>query len=655
MPEPQPEHPGAGPRRQTEPPGQKRQPLQTLIETQQPGEGQLPAAVRETLLSPGQPLDARTRQDMEARFGYDFSHVRVHADHDAARSARAVDARAYTVGQNLVFGPGAYQPATESGRRLIAHELAHTVQQTQPAAGVTPLGISTAPVQLARDKPVEDVSHTGAGVPWATELAEARQAFEEVSLEAESLIYQVLGRWYTPGRVGTPQLRLITPNRLTRFPHESGLMFNRTRWILTQLHEILEGQWTVPGGDESLRGDIRFWALALSDAIQPADDRLQYAEAKNAIITRPGARMPKPTPPMEAHQGGMPKPTPPMEAHQGGMPKPTPPMEAHQSAMPERTSPMEAHQGGMPKPTSPMEAHQGGTPEPTSVVPEQVAPAAVLEQVAPGAAEAKSGIEGGAQALLAQQLGNLRSEETAKAYDRLEQLQPQIEEARTKGKWVALKILYHAPDSTDVMARFTGVGDIGQITYFETMWIETADSREQAEGGGRQPAQTYGGATPYQEESKVQPGHHVEGKQVVFPPYDRQGQSHAVTRQGRGFAGTYRPITFEGAITDVQAAAIRAFGMPRRLTIDRAGGIAMTDTNDSAEMELHTGNVDLPHGTAKASFVKRDDAQNVTYRFTSTFTYVPGKADMLREFVHGVDNDPAWRSEWSATIYWVKL
>jgi hypothetical protein len=76
----------------------------------------------------GRPLDADTRAFFESRFRADFAGVRVHTDDAAARSAASVDARAYTVGRDIAFGAGEYQPGTEGGRRLIAHELAHTVQ-----------------------------------------------------------------------------------------------------------------------------------------------------------------------------------------------------------------------------------------------------------------------------------------------------------------------------------------------------------------------------------------------------------------------------------------------------------------------------------------------------------------------------------------------
>jgi len=95
-------------------------------------QGTIPPIVREVLRSPGRPLDAETRGFMEPRFGHDFSHVRVHADARAADSARTFDALAYTLGRNVVFGEQQYAPDTAKGRRLLAHELMHVVQQTSP-------------------------------------------------------------------------------------------------------------------------------------------------------------------------------------------------------------------------------------------------------------------------------------------------------------------------------------------------------------------------------------------------------------------------------------------------------------------------------------------------------------------------------------------
>jgi hypothetical protein len=95
----------------------------------------IPGSVGETLAAPGQALDPDAQAEMSERFGHDFSRVRVHADQQAAGSAQAVNARAYTVGNEMVFAGGQYAPNTSSGRRLIAHELTHVVQQNGAGGG----------------------------------------------------------------------------------------------------------------------------------------------------------------------------------------------------------------------------------------------------------------------------------------------------------------------------------------------------------------------------------------------------------------------------------------------------------------------------------------------------------------------------------------
>jgi uncharacterized protein DUF4157 len=92
-----------------------------------------PSSVDRVLSGPGRPLDSTLQQSMGHSFGYDFSRVRVHSSPAAAQSARDVNAHAYTVGQDIVFGPGQFAPATNEGRRLIAHELTHVVQQSGTA------------------------------------------------------------------------------------------------------------------------------------------------------------------------------------------------------------------------------------------------------------------------------------------------------------------------------------------------------------------------------------------------------------------------------------------------------------------------------------------------------------------------------------------
>jgi Domain of unknown function (DUF4157) len=128
-----------GPKGECKECSKKRLELQRKASNQQePSE--VPPIVHEVMLSSGQPLDKATRNFFEPRFGHDFSGVRVHTDLRAAESARAVNALAYTVGHNVVFGDGGYAPSSSEGKRLIAHELAHVVQQSS-GPRTTPLRV----------------------------------------------------------------------------------------------------------------------------------------------------------------------------------------------------------------------------------------------------------------------------------------------------------------------------------------------------------------------------------------------------------------------------------------------------------------------------------------------------------------------------------
>jgi hypothetical protein len=94
--------------------------------------------VHSVVATPGSPLDTATRASMEGALGADFGDVQVHTDPAASASAASVQAHAYTVGNHVVFGEGRYQPGTDDGRRTLAHELTHVVQQRQGPVEGTP-------------------------------------------------------------------------------------------------------------------------------------------------------------------------------------------------------------------------------------------------------------------------------------------------------------------------------------------------------------------------------------------------------------------------------------------------------------------------------------------------------------------------------------
>jgi len=132
--------------------------------TDHAGSPGIPSVVHDVLASGGAPLPAPLARGMERHFGHDFSGVRIHHDSLADSSARAVHAHAYTVGSHVVFADGQFAPQMSSGQRLLAHELAHVVQQRR--LSTLPSGIGEAGSMLEREADhAADQVMTGAGAP----------------------------------------------------------------------------------------------------------------------------------------------------------------------------------------------------------------------------------------------------------------------------------------------------------------------------------------------------------------------------------------------------------------------------------------------------------------------------------------------------------
>jgi hypothetical protein len=141
--------------------------------------GEAPPIVHEALRGQGRPLDAQTRSYFEPRLGQDFSEVRVHTGGLAAQSARAVAARAYTVGSDVVFDEGRFAPHSVEGRHLLGHELAHVVQQR--GGGLTPgtglrVGAANDAYEAAADRAADAVARGGHASPGAAQSGVLRRA-----------------------------------------------------------------------------------------------------------------------------------------------------------------------------------------------------------------------------------------------------------------------------------------------------------------------------------------------------------------------------------------------------------------------------------------------------------------------------------------------
>lgn len=121
-------------------------------------ESEVPSIVHEVLRSPGQPLDKNTRAFMEPRLGHDFSQVRIHTDSRAEQLAQSLNARAFTLRNNIVFNRGEYHPGSSTGQHLLAHELTHFLQQRQ-AIEPTIQKARVPATDLAQEHDESDSSH----------------------------------------------------------------------------------------------------------------------------------------------------------------------------------------------------------------------------------------------------------------------------------------------------------------------------------------------------------------------------------------------------------------------------------------------------------------------------------------------------------------
>lgn len=149
--------------------------------------GTAPPIVHDVLRSSGQPLDPSTRAFFEPRFGHDFSQVRVHTDARAAESARAVNALAYTSGQNIVFASGQHGTASAGGLRLLAHELTHVVQQSggnDTVQAKLTIGAADDAFEREADRVADQVLSSGGEVPSLTAPAPQAPVLQRVPAAA---------------------------------------------------------------------------------------------------------------------------------------------------------------------------------------------------------------------------------------------------------------------------------------------------------------------------------------------------------------------------------------------------------------------------------------------------------------------------------------
>jgi hypothetical protein len=216
-----------------------------------PGQAAAPPIVHAVLRSPGRPLDAATRAFMEPRLGHDFGPVRVHADVMAATSAAAIGAAAYAVGPDLVFGAGRYAPGSQDGKRLLAHELAHVVQQGSGVRRMT-LGAGTAPVSPIPDSPLREV--------FPEERGRVQAAVERIRKiardpKAYSACHQAFAET-CPGGNASSLASAFDRTVLWRFPHGKRLGVGATTMCGEDPPAVAYSDTGYSGGEVSLAYDL---------------------------------------------------------------------------------------------------------------------------------------------------------------------------------------------------------------------------------------------------------------------------------------------------------------------------------------------------------------------------------------------------------------
>jgi hypothetical protein len=170
----------------------------------------IPPIVQDVLNSGGgKPLDSTTRGFMESRFGQDFSEVRVHTDAKAAESARAVNAEAYTMGRNVMFGAGQYLPQTSEGRRLLAHELTHVVQQN---ISVAPLMLQSISGSIVDDPLLEQEAQKHAEIVTDPRISHVRGNTAVKPVTPGTIQRQA------SGATSTASAAPITPDGINKWP-----------------------------------------------------------------------------------------------------------------------------------------------------------------------------------------------------------------------------------------------------------------------------------------------------------------------------------------------------------------------------------------------------------------------------------------------------
>ncbi|MCE9672850.1 DUF4157 domain-containing protein [Myxococcus stipitatus] len=566
------------------------------VQASDSGQMTAPPIVHEALRSPGQPLDSATRAFMEPRFGYDFSQVRVHFGREAEQSARDVNAHAYTVGRDVVFGAGRFAPGTYDGRRLLAHELAHVVQQA-PSGASGARASHGAPTRVYRQVgPGGGVSPrrivyldndvVGAIVDGNKPVADALKNMLASGADVRMTLYNYRETTHGHDRVRAGARMLVVAKLGITIDNGGGLASRQATYVELSSGKPASVQpkdvpmigavraagpgaelWTLDGGpkENAKRFGIKLAPeSSLKTGGAPLDVRVgldnvglqSYEIAADGTPVRRGQLLPGKVAPSAKPPSG-PKGGPPSSAAPGSARTVNPGSGGGDAA--KAIGPKPA--GASATDIAVVEARPVLTERPGGSAVEIASPHALTNVAA-----TQGAVEGAWGIILSHQLSSVRGAELKKALARFEELGPEIEAYRQKGIDVTVTVVAEVPKQPDVAARVTGVGNAGEVVYFKRMYIShlslppsaaTSTQSTMYAAGERDPGRVdrsemtlnqqvsayWGDKYPVPGSGPREGFHFVEGKQTFpgYAPLTSRKPDLTTPDHLKGIAGTYKP------------------------------------------------------------------------------------------------------------------
>lgn len=663
---------------------------------------QVPASVRQTLASAGRPLEPAVQRDMEHRFGYDFTRVRVHSDALAAGSARDVRAHAYTVGHDVVFNEGRYSPGTQEGRQLIAHELTHVVQQNATMA-------------LQRNKVPDDVIHEKAMQFLEDSLRQFYEALPRkvrIELKADGviaiamvsrrktgqdsrLVYAVAGIPNGPEiRKAADKLKLMYvgdteqgiskkkpqgparqygPNDgpppgsgglehaeqlIKAYRQESGVdvdglvvsrplchdcvrVMPREKGGRIMISVIDDPDKTLPNPrDEAIKNKEAAKAREVEKTAVPPEipDATETVGRDRARSTGDRSRGRAPT--TDRSLGGRGGRTERTGSLRGG-----------------KVSEVANRRGGGSGPQEPSTGQSTGTFEGRGQVvePIRIPEPAIAQQ------ELKGGVEGAAAMINAGLFSALQSHEAQLAVDRLKALAPEIDSWRERGYGVQVTVVVEVPDQPDVLAGPTGVHSAGDIVHFKKMYISSiAKPVGDVPEGHQVMTANYAPGDPKPSLSdpsnKARTGFHLKSGYVGFPaPPRAKTEAKQASVDVRGLSGSYRSDyqkLFKGDPTILGLFAARTLQIGLTSDGKLTAHMRLGSQEFNYQAQAPSGKLIL---FGRFNFGGKDGPV-----FTSRFTYEPDRnPNVLLEWFDALEPDAQpdqyWKKMWDGLISWRKI